>query len=50
MYDKGMSRALRWTFTIAPALCWGLIVIMALLEVVHVAHGQSGSSHLTGVS
>jgi succinate-acetate transporter protein len=42
-----MRRALLWTFTIVSLLFWGLALVMALLEVVHLAHGQS-TDHAAG--
>lgn len=41
MYKRGMSRVVLWSFTIASVLFWGLALLMALLEVAHLAHGQS---------
>jgi branched-subunit amino acid ABC-type transport system permease component len=41
MYNGGVRRALRRTFISLSVLCWGLALVMALLEVVHLAHGQS---------
>lgn len=35
-----MRRVALWTFTIASALFWAFALVMALLEVVHLAHGQ----------
>ena len=35
-----------WTFTIASVLFWASALVMALLEVVHLAHGQS--EHFAG--
>ena len=43
-----MRLATLWVFTIASALSWGLGVVMALLEVVHLAHGQS-TEHAAGI-
>lgn len=44
----GMRRALQWTFTVASILCSGLAVVLAFLEVVHLAHGQS-TEHAAGI-
>jgi hypothetical protein len=41
-----MRRVSLWTFTIASALFWAFALVMALLEVVHLAHGQS--EHFAG--
>ncbi len=48
MYNGGMRRALRWTFTIASILFSGLALVMGLLEVVHLAHNQS-TEHFAGI-
>ncbi len=39
---------LRWTFTIASILFSALALVMALLEVVHLAHSQS-TEHAAGI-
>jgi hypothetical protein len=44
---EDMRRVLLWTFTLASLLFWGLAVVMALLEVVHLAHGQP-TEHAAG--
>ena len=41
-----MRRVSLWTFTIASVLFWTFALVMALLEVVHLAHGQS--EHFAG--
>ena len=41
-----MGRVWLWTSTIASVLSWGFALLMALLEVVHLAHGQS--EHVAG--
>ena len=35
-----MRRVSLWVFTIASVLFWAFALVMALLEVVHLAHGQ----------
>lgn len=43
-----MRRVSLWTFTVASVLFWAVALGMALLEVVHLAHGQS-TEHFAGV-
>lgn len=41
-----MRRVSLWTFATASVLFWAFALVMALLEVVHLAHGQS--EHFAG--
>ncbi len=43
-----VRRGLLWTSSIAAVLWWGFALVMALLEVVHLAQGQS-TEHAAGV-
>lgn len=43
-----MRRVSLWTFTAVSVLFWAFALDMALLEVVHLAHGQS-TEHFAGM-